>query len=179
MFYESLILQIIRVFWLFLPAGVANMTIFLSKRINILDKPINTKLFGDHKTYKGFVVEIIMAIIVVYFQAILSQYMDQKYLIINYQSVNLLLVGFLLGFVATMGDLTKSFFKRKRGIKPGHPWPPFDEIDFSIGAILFLSLYFQIDYQLIILTIIVFGIVSLAGSYIGYLLKLREKIEIF
>jgi CDP-2,3-bis-(O-geranylgeranyl)-sn-glycerol synthase len=174
----NILLQITSVFWLFLPAGIANMAIFLSRKINILNKPVNKKLFGDHKTYKGFVVEIGIAIVVVYIQAILSKNINPNYLIVDYQAVNLLLLGFLLGSGAVLGDLTKSFFKRKRGISPGHPWPPWDEIDFSIGAVLFLSLYIVIDIYSMMLAVIVFGIISLTGSYVGFLLGLREKGEI-
>ncbi|MBT7705870.1 CDP-archaeol synthase [archaeon] len=174
----NILLQIISVFWLFLPAGIANMTIFLSRNINILNKPVNKKLIGEHKTYKGFVVGVGIAIIAVYLQAIISNYINSEYLIIDYQAVNLLLVGFLLGSGAVLGDLTKSLFKRRKGISPGHSWPPWDEIDFSIGAVLFLSLYIIIDYYLMILAVIVFGIISLAGSYIGYLFGLRKKSEI-
>ena len=174
----NILSQIISVLWLFLPAGIANMTIFLSRNINILSRPVSKKWIGEHKTCKGFVIGIGIAIVVVYLQAILSRYFNPNYLIVDYQAVNLLLVGFLLGVGAILGDLTKSFFKRKRGIKPGHSWPPWDEIDFSIGAVLFLSLYILIDCYLMILTVIVFGIISLAGSYIGYLLGLRKKSEV-
>jgi CDP-2,3-bis-(O-geranylgeranyl)-sn-glycerol synthase len=45
-------------------------------------------------------------------------------------------LGFLLGLGAMAGDAAKSFFKRRLGIAPGHPWIPFDQIDFQIGALL-------------------------------------------
>jgi CDP-diglyceride synthetase len=38
------------------------------------------------------------------------------------------------------GDAVKSFFKRRLGITPGKSWFPFDQLDFVLGAILFVSI---------------------------------------
>jgi CDP-2,3-bis-(O-geranylgeranyl)-sn-glycerol synthase len=43
-----------------------------------------------------------------------------------------------MGLGTAVGDAVKSFFKRRVGIAPGASWPVFDQIDFLLGAYLFV-----------------------------------------
>jgi CDP-2,3-bis-(O-geranylgeranyl)-sn-glycerol synthase len=45
-----------------------------------------------------------------------------------------------MGVGALAGDATESFFKRRRGIERGRPWPGFDQLDFLVGAWVFAIL---------------------------------------
>jgi len=40
-------------------------------------------------------------------------------------------------FGALIGDIIKSFFKRRIGKKRGQDWIPFDQIDFILGVLFF------------------------------------------
>ena len=93
-----MLLTILQTIWLFLPSGFANMapTFFLKSKF--LDYPINKKIFGKNKTYKGFFVGIITAILIVYLQKLISPFTSMISLI-DYFNINTILLGFLLGFI--------------------------------------------------------------------------------
>jgi CDP-2,3-bis-(O-geranylgeranyl)-sn-glycerol synthase len=139
---------------------------FFSKYINF---PINKKLFGKNKTYKGFLLGIISAIIIVYLQKLLNL----NFSLIEY--TNPLLLGFLLGFGALFGDLVESFFKRRLKIKEGTPWIIFDQLDWIIGSIIFINFYIKTSLTIIITSIVLFGLLHPVINYLGYLLKLKKN----
>jgi CDP-2,3-bis-(O-geranylgeranyl)-sn-glycerol synthase len=173
--------------FIFLPAGIANATPVIASKIkalNFLDKPIDfgksfkgIRVFGDHKTFRGFITGIIMAIITVLIQQEIvrnnASLQDQLYL--QYNQINPLVFGVLAGSGALLGDAIKSFFKRRTNIKPGDAWFPFDQIDYIIGGTLFLSIYlkdFPILYPAIL---IIYFLLHLMSTFLGFLLKLKDK----
>lgn len=100
---------------------------------------------------------------------------------VNY-TVNPLIFGLLMGSGAMLGDIVKSFFKRRLNIKSGNPFPPFDQLDFILGA---LALYYGIGpyvlnhfYSLSGWTILfIFVLTPLAHvlmNVIGYVLGLQD-----
>jgi CDP-2,3-bis-(O-geranylgeranyl)-sn-glycerol synthase len=168
---------IIQTFWLLLPAGFANMAPVLFKWVPFLNFPVDfNKKFGDkpflgqNKTYRGLLCGILTSILTVYIQQLLYQH-TKTISLINYSEINIYLLGFLLGFGALFGDLTKSFFKRRIDIVSGKFWPPFDQIDWVIGALIFMSFYILIPWKYILTSILIFGllhpIMNLAGYYLG------------
>ncbi len=172
---------IIQVFWLFLPAGFANMAPVLFSRVNFLNYPVdfNKKykgqpLFGKHKTYRGFFFGILLSILVVYIQKIAYNSM-LSYSLIDYANANILLVGFLFGFGALFGDLIKSFFKRRINLKPGNQWIPFDQTDWIIGAIVLISFYIKVPLIHAILALAIGTLIHPAFNYLGYLLKFKKN----
>jgi CDP-2,3-bis-(O-geranylgeranyl)-sn-glycerol synthase len=167
-----MILQIIQTIWFFLPAGFANMFASLSKRINFLNYPINKKLFGSNKTYRGFLFGVLAAIIICFIQFLLYPY-TKTIAITNYS--NFILIGFLLGFGALLGDLIESFFKRRIKIKPGKSWPIFDQLDWIIGAIILSSLYIRLSATHIIIAIIFAIIIHPTFNLLGYNLRLQKN----
>jgi CDP-2,3-bis-(O-geranylgeranyl)-sn-glycerol synthase len=79
-----------------------------------------------------------------------------------------------MGLGAGTGDAVKSFFKRRIDIEPGKSWPFFDQLDFFLGAYVFVSLAYSPPLLLIVasLTIILFG--NIASNAIGYWLGFKE-----
>ncbi|MEK6936658.1 MAG: CDP-archaeol synthase, partial [Nanoarchaeota archaeon] len=131
-----------------LPIYISNMTPVFARKIPLFNYPINKKLFGSHKTVRGFISAVIAAIIVIYIQLYLYDIsFFRKISIINYSQENIFLLGFLSGFGTITGDLIKSFFKRKKGIKPGHKWVPFDQLDFMVGALLVLYPFIKLTFR--------------------------------
>ena len=132
-------MAIIEELYFALPIYISNVAPVFSKHIKFLDYPINKKYFGEHKTYRGFLSAIIAAILILFFQSYLYEYESiKKISLINYNEANIFLLGFMAGFGAMFGDLIKSFFKRRRNIKPGQSWFPFEQLDFIVGGLLFL-----------------------------------------
>ena len=85
-----------------------------------------------------------------------------------------LLLSFYLGLGALLGDLVKSFFKRKIGIKSGEPWIIFDQIDYVIGGLIFGSVMVIPGIELIITLLIISPLFSLGANIIAYKLKIKK-----
>lgn len=173
---EHLGYLIFSTFWLLLPAGIANMGPVLFKWLSFLNYPIdfNKKfrkkpIFGKNKTFRGFFVGIILAIVFVHLQdLVIGGYYDlfNPYLYI---------VGFLLGFGALFGDLVASFFKRQLNIKPGKPLVPFDQLDWVAGALVFVSFYVPLSWITVITGLILFGLLHPLINLVGYALKIKKN----
>jgi CDP-2,3-bis-(O-geranylgeranyl)-sn-glycerol synthase len=84
-----------------------------------------------------------------------------------------LLIGLLLGVGALVGDAVKSFIKRRIGIPPGNSLAIFDQIDFVIGAIIFISFIKKLNFNLIITIVIISYILNVLVNSISYYLKIR------
>lgn len=141
-----------------------------------LGKKFNNKpLFGSHKTYQGFISAIVAAVIVTFLQTQLSSiFFFNSISILNYNDINFIAFGFLFGFGAMFGDLIKSFFKRRFNIKPGSRFIPFDQLDFVIGSLLFISLVYIPTPEIIITVLILTFFLHIISNHIGYYLKIRD-----
>ncbi len=139
--------------YFFLPAYFTNMASSLVKKhsfLKFLDKPIDSgkkfkeqPIFGSHKSWRGLIFGIVIGFLVVFSQKFLYQFPTvQKISFLDYQKINIYLFGFLICFGAIFGDLLFAFIKRRLKLKPGARFFPFDQINYVIGAVLFLTPYF-------------------------------------
>lgn len=173
--------MILEALYFFLPAYISNLVPPLFGKLRYFNQPIDfgrkwkgKRLFGDHKTIKGFLVACIFGTFAFHFQKILySQEFFKSVSLINYSQTSLLL-GFLLAFGAIFGDLIKSFFKRRMGKKPGKPWIPFDQIDYIIGGLLFSSFIYSPELEIVIAIVILSVLLQLLFHYTGYLLGINK-----
>lgn len=180
---KEIITQIIQAVWLFLPAAFANMAPVFAKflKIKFFDYPVDfgrkfydkKRILGEHKTFRGFFFGVLSAMMVIYIQKLLLPFINADYLLIDYSSVNLLLLGFLFGFGALFGDSLKSFFKRRVGIAPGKPWRVFDEADWIIGAVVFAGIAINFPLSIALTAILVYGLLHPVADYFGKKLGLR------
>ncbi|MEM4268372.1 MAG: CDP-archaeol synthase [Candidatus Woesearchaeota archaeon] len=168
------------------PGLIANMIPVFTKKINFLDTPVDfgkswkgARIFGDHKTYKGFFFGIISAIFLVYVQKLLYTFdWLNRISFVDYGSFSYLEVvwlGFLFGFGALFGDLIKSYFKRRAGIAPGKSFAPWDQLDYVLGIIVFVSLYKPVTLVMAFMLVIVAPMLHLITTIIGYNLGLKEE----
>ncbi len=174
---------VIKCLWFLLPAGLANMAPVLVKGyfkkmavpIDLNKKFKGRPVFGPNKTWRGIIFGIIFALIFFAIQKWLYQYpFFKKLSLINYNEISLFF-GFLLGLGAVLGDLIKSFFKRRLGIGSGKPWIIFDQIDWMVGALIFSSLIYLPSWSIIITLLILALILHPLVNYIGFLLKMKEN----
>lgn len=171
----------------FLPAGLANAIPVIVAKVPFLKKfdyPLDChktykgeRILGDHKTMRGVVFGIAIAVIAAFI--LQSLYLNQPWFANNvafdFAAVNPWIFGILSAIGALGGDAVKSFFKRRTSIKPGDTWFPFDQIDYIIGGCLLLALYARITLvQYFYLLLVYFGL-HLLTSYLGYLLKFKSK----
>ena len=173
--------------WFLLPAALANVApIFgaVTPGIKHLNAPIDggrryrgKALLGSHKTWRGLVLGMIVSTIVFVLQRLAVSHTSWGQSLahgINYADLSPLL-GPLFGFGALGGDAIESFFKRQRGVKSGEAWVPFDQLDYIFGGLLVtlpFVLLTPIWYGFIIL---VWFVMHLLASYVGYLLGLKAK----
>jgi CDP-2,3-bis-(O-geranylgeranyl)-sn-glycerol synthase len=180
--------EIIFALWFFLPAGVANASpIFAAKvpSIRAWNAPIDfgktfhgKRVLGDHKTWRGLVVGIIMATLVLWLQQYLVRHFAWAQSIttrVDYKTVPVLLLGPAFGLGALGGDAIESFFKRQLGRPPGHGWFPFDQTDYIIGGAIAASPFVSLGVEQYVVLLLIWLIVHVVASYIGFVLGLKER----
>ncbi len=174
---EQILIEII---WFFLPAGVANIAAAVSRFLPILNYPVDfhqtfygRPIFGAHKTYRGLFFGLLAAIIFVYIQRWLAPALA-NYNLIDYGRADIWLLGLLMGLGVMLGDLARSFIKRRFGLPPGRPWFPWDQLDWIIGAIIFVYWYRPLSAEMIIGAVIIALILHPLVNYLCYLAKIQD-----
>ncbi len=176
-----LLTPIMQAVYLMLPAYFANMAPVLVRKVPFLDYPIDggvklfgKPMFGRHKTYRGLFFGVSMGVVIAYVQFRLYYFEVFRTLsLVDYN--NWIFIGFLLGFGAIVGDLVKSFFKRRVGIKSGLPWVPFDQIDFVAGALLFLVLEYVPSLVLVCIVFILSMFLHVLVNHLAFYTKIRKE----
>jgi CDP-2,3-bis-(O-geranylgeranyl)-sn-glycerol synthase len=181
---KEILSLILKSVWYIFPAYMANNSPVFAKKIfgKRFSQPVDfdkkfmgNPLFGRNKTYRGIISGTVIGVLIVYVQSYFYSFDAIKNIsLIDYTKVNLLLLGFLMGFGALFGDLVKSFIKRRLNISPGKSWIPFDQTDFLIGSLLFSSLLYIPEQTVIITILIVIPVVKLIIDQIGFYLKINE-----
>jgi CDP-2,3-bis-(O-geranylgeranyl)-sn-glycerol synthase len=174
--------DVLQVLWLFVPAYLANMSpVFVRDWFPRLAAPIDggrsfhgTRIFGDHKTWRGLLVGVIVGMATYELQRLVHAAGIATGLALIDYATHPLLPGLLLGLGTGVGDAVKSFFKRRVGIPPGASWPVFDQLDFMAGAYLFMSLVYVPPFgaTLACLPIVLAG--SIVVTATGWMLGLKE-----
>ena len=86
MAYQPFMPNILGIIFLFLPAGIANASPVLFKRVQFLNYPVCEKFLGNHKTWRGLFFGILMATLVVFIQTKIQ--IPEKYTLVNYAEIN-------------------------------------------------------------------------------------------
>jgi len=174
--------------WFFLPGGLANASPVFASRIRLLKplyKPIDLghsyrgkRILGDHKTWLGLLFAIFVGLIVIALQKYGFNHSDWIKSIsanVNYSKTIIWWLGPLLGFGAIFGDGLESFFKRQIGIKSGHSWFPFDQVDYIIGGLLISLIVVRLSAVHYLVIICVWVVLHVVATSVGYLLKLKSS----
>lgn len=85
-----------------------------------------------------------------------------------------MLIGFLLGFGALLGDALGSFLKRRIGIGRGQPAPILDQLDFLIVALILVSFVVKLSLSFVITAIALTLIIHLLANTGAYLLGMKD-----
>ncbi len=182
----NFIIYLISIVYLLVPAAFANMIpVFVKNYFKALAFPVdfNTKfegsrLFGSHKTFRGFVFGILASIIIVIIQIYLYRFnLFKDISFLDYNNTNPFVFGFLVGFGVLFGDLVGSFIKRRFRVRPGRSFLILDQINSAIGYVIFVVPFYFKSWSLAFWIIIVWFFGHLALRYLGYLLRItKEKI---
>lgn len=179
--------EIVAAFWFFGPAGVANIAPVLAANLKIF-KSFNTpldggkkwhgkRIFGDHKTFRGLIAGYLGALIIVALQKYLAANgsWPESLTWFDYGAYNTFALAGAFGVGAIIGDAIKSFFKRRAGVAPGESWFPLDQIDYIVGGLLITAPWLGITIRQVALVLIIYFLLHLINSYLGYLLGLKDK----
>lgn len=165
--------------WLMLPAYLANPTAVVfggGKPIDLGRKwSDGRRIFGDGKTFRGFVGGTACGVAVGLLQMQITS--------LQYLGTFTLLSIFLLSSGALLGDIAKSFFKRRLGYERGEKFPLVDQLDFVAGAwimtYIFDSVWFMENFLIdpwIMVTVLVFTpFLHRVTNIIGYYAKLKKE----
>lgn len=163
-------------FWLIAVAYASNAFPPLVKGKIPIDKGKklrNKRLLGDGKTFEGsiagFLFGLFIGLILLYFQPDLKGIPELSSL----PDLSLIMV-LLLSIGAILGDMFGSFIKRQFNLKRGRPAPLLDQLDFVIGALLFLSLVYVPPLEVIFFIIIITPIIHWMANIIGYLAGVKN-----
>jgi len=165
-------MDLLNVFYFFLPAYIANMAPVIAKKLNLpLDIPISKNKLGKNKTYRGLVSGYLASLLFIYTQ---KEFLFLQSNIINYNQENIFILSFLMTLGALGGDALKSFFKRKKGIKSGQPWFPFDQIDLILGAIACTLPFYNLPAKETLIVLIITPLLHFLTNFISYKLKIKD-----
>ncbi len=130
----------LQVTYLFLPAICANMAPpWKVVRMFPGGIPIAPRLLGAHKTYRGVIAAVLAATVVTHIQSLLYEHVEFFRTFALYGNPDPLLMGFLFGFGAMVGDATESYIMRKSNVAAGVPrWS--DSIDYIVGTVPFVAI---------------------------------------
>jgi len=174
--------------WFFAPAGAANvMPIFvaavpaLKKYTAPMDFGLSfrgKRILGAHKTWRGLISGVLAATLALWLQQLLAAHVGWIHewtSQVDYAVLPTLILGPLFALGALGGDALESFFKRQRGVAPGRGWFPFDQIDYIIGGAIATWAFVPLSVRQYAWLVLLWLIVHVVASYIGYLLKLKER----
>lgn len=183
---------------LFVPiiAGVVNSIFCKTKILNNLKKPMdfNKKLsdgkrvFGDHKTWKGFlgyiVFNIIFSIVFGYLWKICNLE-KLNFFYINHPNTIIYntIIGFLLGLFYALFELPNSFLKRRLDITPGKTitgnkkifFIILDQADSVFGVALVVWMFYPIGIWIYLLYIVIGTVTHLLINMLLYFMHLRKN----
>ncbi len=194
------VLEVILKFYVtFLPtifAGVANSAWCKSNFLPMLKKPIDAgkkfldgkRIFGDHKTWKGFLGYIVWNMLFWLIIGLVYQIINLGNLSFFYQyhantPLLNLLIGFLQGFAWALFELPNSFIKRRLNIKPGkNPsgasrifFIVFDQADSIFGAILVLLAFYPLSLGQYFFFVLLGAATHIVFNMLLYFVGLRKN----
>ncbi len=168
---------ILKATWLMLPAYIANPTAVVFGGGTPIDFGKNWKdgrrILGDGKTFRGFIGGTICGIIIGLIQMKASPQFSLG--AFTFSAI------VALSFGALLGDIVKSFFKRRLGLARGAKFPLVDQLDFVAGAWILVYIvdpkWFTDKLSVwIMITVIVFTpILHRLTNIFGYYIKLKKE----
>lgn len=173
--------------YFFLPAYIANSLPPLANTINIMNgfnKPIdggrkigNIPVLGNHKTWRGLILEIIACVLLFpFFLWIDNRYNLHLYdaISFNTDAINPFIFGLLMAIGILLGDIGFAFIKRRLALRPGTAFIPFDQTNYVIGAFLILQPIAQLSFQFWATLFLLTFFIHILCNRIGYNLGLHK-----
>lgn len=170
---------IIKAAWLMLPAYIANPTAVVFGGGTPIDFgkkwQDGRRILGDGKTFRGLIGGTACGVIIGLIQ--------MQVMSLNYLGIFTFISILTLSFGALLGDMIKSFFKRRLGYERGAEFPLVDQLDFVAGAWLLTYVFdpkwFSDNFLAspwIMVTVILFTpILHRLTNILGYYIKVKKE----
>jgi len=176
---ELFIIPLLWALWIMLPAYIPNPVAALLGGGPPVDLGKNysdgRRIFADGKTYRGLITGILAGVITGLILIWLAGRFPQADL-----PQHTLLSITLLATGALLGDLVKSFFKRRFNRERGTKWPVADQYDLVAGAFLLLLagdpgwLFDTVTLPVFLVILIITPVLHRATNIVGYIFKVKE-----
>lgn len=160
--------RFLQLVYLMAPAYLANMAPPFLKYWKGWNRPISRRWLGEHKTVAGVLLGLVVALVAAGIQWLI----DWNGNLVSYADWPV--IGLGLGAGAMGGDLVKSFFKRLRGIAPGESWIPADQLDFVIGALLFVWPWARLGWRDVVTVVALSFAGDIVVNHVSYWLRIRD-----
>jgi len=159
--------------WLMFPAYVANSSavLFAGTLPIDLEKKFSDgrRILGPGKTFRGLIGGTMTGVAV----GVIQQAV-RVHTLLGVPSFDPIFVVITLSFGALLGDIVKSFFKRRLGFEKGASFPIADQYDFVVGALLFTYIFFpewltlNFVAPVFIAVIVLTAPIHLVVNYLGF-----------
>jgi CDP-2,3-bis-(O-geranylgeranyl)-sn-glycerol synthase len=176
---EFITIPLLWAFWIMLPAYIPNPVAALCGGGTPVDFGRNfsdgRRIFGDGKTWRGLVIGILAGVIT----GLALIWGAGRFPPADLPQHSLLSVA-LLASGALLGDIVKSFFKRRFNRDRGSKWPVADQYDLVAGAFLLLLigdpgwLFATVTLPVLVVILIITPVLHRATNIIGYVFKIKE-----
>jgi CDP-2,3-bis-(O-geranylgeranyl)-sn-glycerol synthase len=160
--------------------------------LKVLKRPLDfglsyrgRRVFGDHKTWRGLLINTVLCILGAWIQARIQMVgkLPPWLPLCDYGKL-WLPVGLAVGLGATLGELPNSFLKRQLGIAPGKRKKEIlgglffvlDQMDLAVGVWIFLYFLIKPSIGLILWSLALTVPLHLFVSVIGYSLGMRKTL---
>lgn len=160
-----------------LPAYIANPTAVVFGGGTPVDFGKNWKdgrrILGDGKTFRGLVGGTACGIIV----GIMQMNVPSQWSLGSFTLTTII----TLSFGALLGDLVKSFFKRRAGFERGAQLPLIDQLDFVAGAWILTYIFDpqwflnNFTFWIVVTVLILTPLLHRLTNIIGYYIKLKKE----
>lgn len=165
--------------WLMLPAYLPNNIAAIGGGGTPIDFgkkwTDNKRIFGDGKTIRGFILGVFAGILIGF-----CQIFAENSGMVPWFFPHSMIAVITLAFGSLLGDMIKSFFKRRKGIERGGEWFLIDQYDFVIGALLLTLLcdpewmINTMNFSLIITILVITPLLHRTVNIIGYKMGLKK-----
>lgn len=188
--------SVLQIIYLILPivvAGTFNMIFVKSRFLDVLKIPIDghkeykdgKRLFGDNKTWKGFVGMIVLTSVTLQLFEFLATVSSQaqELSLLPFGTFNALGWGAVWGAAYVLSELPNSFIKRRIDIAPGTngngPMGYFflvlDQADSVIGCALAMLLFYSPTAVELFATIVAGTLIHYLTNVVLYFAKLKKQ----
>jgi len=182
MWLQTAFVYFIKCFWFIAPFGFANMApTFVRNTFKFLDKPVDggkllwgQPLFGRTKTWRGLLIAPIFGEISFVMLAGFCQFPNFKDFVFFDYSQFPIWLGFVFGAGAIIGDLAKSFVKRRFKHESSARWFPFDNIDYLLGGFLVIVWFIDIAWYHYLAVLLIGLALHIIFNLIGYGLRIKK-----